>query len=312
MNSIRLVSWLKISWRRLRRLPEHALNPRVSAWRDRGRDEEFRGRRIHLFDRSGDGPLLVLLHGFPSSSYDWKPLLERESEHAVLAPDFLGFGLSEKPRDHDYTLHWQADMVEELVRRRGAATKVFFVAHDMGTSVANELMARDLEGALEMELIGGLLLNGSMVQDAASPTLGQRILRSAVGGLFSRLSSERFFRQQFGSIFSPSHPLADEEAEDQWELICADGGRTLNHKTIQYMEERFKHADRWHGAIRAWEKPLSVAWGMLDPVATGQVLDAVVALRPSAPLTRFEDIGHYPQIEDPDRVAAALQAALDA
>ena len=288
------------------------MNPRVSAWRDRGRDEEFRDRRIHVFDRDGTGPLLVLLHGFPSSSYDWNSLLEAEREHAVLAPDFLGFGLSEKPRDHDYTLHWQADMVEELVRRHGAATEVFLVAHDMGTSVANELMARDLEGSLEMELIGGLLLNGSMVQDAASPTLGQRILRSAVGGLFSRLSSERFFRQQFGSIFSPGHPLTDEEAEDQWELICADGGRTLNHKTIQYMKERFKHADRWHGAIRDWEKPLSVAWGMLDPVATGQVLDAVVALRPSAPLTRFEDIGHYPQIEDPGRVAGVLQAALDA
>ena len=174
------MSWHKTSWRRFPLLPEEALNPRVSAWRDRGRDDEFRDRRIHVFDRDGSGPLLVLLHGFPSSSYDWKLLLDRQSEHAVLAPDLLGFGLSEKPRDHDYTLHWQADMVEELVRRRGEGAEVFFVAHDMGTSVANELMARDLEGSLEMELIGGLLLNGSMVQDAASPTLGQRILRSAV------------------------------------------------------------------------------------------------------------------------------------
>jgi pimeloyl-ACP methyl ester carboxylesterase len=230
----------------------------------------------------------------------------------VLAPDFLGFGLSEKPRDHRYTLHWQADMVEELVRRHGGGKSVFFLAHDMGTSVANELMARDIEGALEMDLGGGLLMNGSMIQDAASPTIGQRILRSAVGPLFSRLSSERFFRQQFGSIFSSEHPLTAEEAEDQWELICAGGGRTLNHKTIAYMEERFKHAERWHGAIRDWEKPLSLAWGMLDPVATEAVLDAVLALRPNAPVTRFEDLGHYPQIEDPERVAAALDAALAA
>ena len=78
------------------------------------------------------------------------------------------------------------------------------------------------------------------------------------------------------------------------------------------MEERFKHADRWHGALRDWHKPLSLAWGMLDPVATEAVLDAVIALRPSAPVTRFEDLGHYPQIEDPGRVAAALQAALAA
>ena len=107
------------------------------------------GRRIHVFERDGRGPLLVFLHGFPSSSYDWRLLLELETEHAVLAPDFLGFGLSEKPRDHDYTLHWQADLVEELVRRaRRSPSQFFFVAHDMGTSVATELMARDLDGSL--------------------------------------------------------------------------------------------------------------------------------------------------------------------
>ena len=288
------------------------MNARVAAWRDRGSDEEFRGRRIHLFGRDGSGPLLLLLHGFPSSSYDWRLLLDRDTEHAVLAPDFLGFGLSEKPRDHQYTLHWQADLVEELVRRNGEERPVFLVAHDMGTSVATELMARDIEGKLEMNLTGALLLNGSMVQGAASPTIGQRILRSPLGPLMSRLSSEHFFRQQFGSIFSPDHPLTDEEADDQWALICAGGGRTLNHKTIAYMGERFKYADRWHGAIRDWSKPVSLAWGMLDPVATEAVLNAVLELRPPAPVTRFEDLGHYPQIEDPARVAAVLQGVVDA
>jgi pimeloyl-ACP methyl ester carboxylesterase len=287
------------------------LTGRVRAWRDRGVEGDFRDRRIHFFMRDGRGPLLLFLHGFPSSSYDWRALLERDTEHAALAPDFLGFGLSEKPRDHEYTLHWQADLVDELVRRQGASP-VFIVAHDMGTSVATELMARDLEGSLDMEVAGALLLNGSMVQDAASPTLGQRLLRSAVGPLFSRLSSERFFRQQFGAIFSPAHPLTDDEAEDQWALICAGGGRTLNHKTIRYMEERFRHAERWHGALRDWPKPLALAWGMLDPVATERVLEAVVELSPAASVARFEDLGHYPQIEDPRRVADVLRESLPA
>jgi pimeloyl-ACP methyl ester carboxylesterase len=286
------------------------LTSRVAAWHERGADEDFRGRRIHLFGRGGHDPLLLFLHGFPSSSYDWRLLLEDETEHAVLAPDFLGFGLSEKPRDHTYTLHWQADLVEELVPRQETAGPVFLVAHDMGTSVATELMARDLDGELEMELIGALLLNGSMVQGAASPTLAQRLLRSPLAPLVSRLSGERFFRRQFGQIFSPRHPLSEEEAEDQWALICAGGGRTLSHKTIRYMEERFRHAGRWHGALREWPKPLSLAWGMLDPVATERVLDAVLELRPRAPVRRFADLGHYPQIEDPARVAEALRGAL--
>lgn len=282
------------------------------AWRERGRSEEFRGCRVHVFGRGGREPLLLLLHGFPSSSYDWRLLLEEEQDHAVLAPDFLGFGLSEKPRDHDYTLHWQADLVEELVRRHGKGRAVFMVGHDMGTSVATEILARDLEGELEMKVSGVLLFNGSMVQGAASPTLAQRVLRSPLGPLFSRLSSERFFRAQFGSVFSPGHPLTDEEAEDQWSLICAGGGRTLNHRTIRYMAERFEHAERWHGALRDWPGPLQLAWGMLDPVATQKVLQAVRELRPQAPLTELPDLGHYPQIEDPAGLNAVLQGALDA
>ncbi len=76
------------------------------------------------------------------------------------------------------------------------------------------------------------------------------------------------------------------------------------------MEERFRYADRWHGALRDWPGRLSLAWGMLDPVATERVLDAVLELRPAATVTRFEDLGHYPQIEDPERVAGVLREAL--
>src|SRR5215813_2302294 len=113
------------------------LPSRVAAWSRSGTDLEFRERRIHLFQREGRGPLLLFLHGFPSSSYDWRDLLELDADRAALAPDFLGFGLSEKPRDHEYRLHWQADMAEELVGGAGADA-VFIVAHDMGTSVATE------------------------------------------------------------------------------------------------------------------------------------------------------------------------------
>ena len=146
------------------------LSDRVRAWRDRGRAELHRGREIHVFERPGDGPPLLLLHGFPSSSFDWRGLLDELPQRRALAFDCLGFGLSEKPRDHVYTLGWQADLATELVRERIGAEPVFVVAHDMGTSVATELLARDLRGELEFELAGALLFNGSIVLDRASLT----------------------------------------------------------------------------------------------------------------------------------------------
>lgn len=282
------------------------LTERVRAWRDRGTSEDFRGHAIHTFRQESEGPLLLLLHGFPSSSYDWVPLLELLGGRNVLAFDFLGFGLSDKPRDSDYSLFWQADLTEELVRRHGAGRPVFVLAHDMGTSVANELMARDIEGKLEMELAGILLFNGSMVLEAASPTPAQRALRSRLGPLVARLSSERFFRHQFGSVFSAAHPLSEEEAADQWSLVCHNGGRTLGHRLVSYMDQRETYAERWHGAIRDWDGALSLAWGMLDPVATTAVLAALRELRPGVAVSELPELAHYPQVEDPRAIVSLL------
>ena len=288
-----------------------ALTERVRSWQEAGETVRFRDRDIHLLRRDGDGPLLLLLHGFPSSSYDWRPVLEARSDgQALLAFDFLGFGLSEKPRDHRYGLSWQADLVEELVRRHGGGRPVFVVAHDMGTSVATELMARDIEGRLEMEMEQVLLFNGSIVLERSSPTPAQQLLRSRIGPLAARLSSKRVFRHQFGSVFSAAHPLSEEEADDQWSLICHNGGRTLGHRLVAYMDERIEHAERWHGAIRDWPGALGLAWGLLDPVATPDVLAALRELRPAVPVTELPDLAHYPQLEDPQRMAQVLRDAL--
>jgi pimeloyl-ACP methyl ester carboxylesterase len=286
-----------------------ALTERVRRWQERGERDHFRGHGIHVFRRSGEGPLLLFLHGFPSSSYDWRALLDELPERNVLAFDFLGFGLSDKPRDHRYGLGWQADLTTELVRRHGDGRPVFLIGHDMGTSVATELMARDVEGTLGWELSGVLLFNGSIVIEAASLTPAQKLLRGPLGPLAARLGSRRFFDHQFGALFSAGHPLDPAEADDQWALICHAGGRTIGHRLVHYLDERVELAPRWHGAIRDWER-LRLAWGLQDPVATTAVLAALRELHPGVPVTELPELGHYPQIEDPTRMAAIVAEAV--
>jgi pimeloyl-ACP methyl ester carboxylesterase len=286
------------------------LTERVQRWRNQGTFEDVLGRQLFVHQREGsEAPLLLFLHGFPSSSYDWRPLFELRDGQTTLAFDFLGFGLSEKPRDHTYTLAWQADAAEELVRRAGSPA-VFVVGHDMGTSVATELMARDLRGELDMEMRGAMLFNGSMLLHLAKPTLGQNLLRSRLGPLFARLTSERSFRAQFSRVFSAKHPLSADEAADQWSLIAYNEGQRIAHKTIHYMAERERFTERWHGAIRDWPKPLTLAWGLQDPVARTEVLDGLRALRPGVETIELPDAAHYPQIERPDLISAALDTAL--
>jgi pimeloyl-ACP methyl ester carboxylesterase len=285
------------------------LTNRVIDWRTRGQSERFRGHSIHVHETPGEGPPLLLLHGFPSSSYDFKTLLKELPGRRILTFDFLGFGFSDKPRDHLYSLAWQADLTEELVRRHFPGEKVFLVAHDMGTSVSTELFARDIEGKLGFGMTGAMLFNGSMVVERATLTRSQKALLSRLGPVATRLSNRWLFGREFGEIFSPSHPLSEEEADDQWSLLCHNGGRTLGDKLIHYVTERRRFHSRWHGAITNWPGKLNLAWGELDPVATTSVLDAVIALRPEVPVERLPQLGHYPQVEDPAAIAAAINRA---
>ena len=282
------------------------LTDRVEQWQRQGGYTDFRGHRIFTLSRAGEGPPLLLLHGFPSSSYDFRALLEALPGRAAHTFDLLGFGLSDKPSGHDYSLVEQADLAEAVAPEG----PVVLVAHDIGTSVATELMARAQRSESSIEIAGVLMLNGSILQDVASPTLGQRILASPAGPAFARLMSERGFRLQFGRIFSDAHPLTREEAADQWSLLQRERGTRVLPRTIRYMDERRRLAGRWHEAFADWDGPLSLAWGMRDPVATPAVLDGLRELRPGVPVQELGDAGHYPQIEDPAAVAAAVEEAL--
>lgn len=283
-----------------------ALPDAVDKWRARGENFLYRENSIHVFHRDGEGTPIVFLHGFPTSSFDWFEVIERIDRNPLLAFDFLGFGLSDKPRDHSYTLAWQADLTEALVRDEFPDSEVFICAHDMGTSVATELMARDIEGELGFGIAGILLFNGSILVDRANPTLAQKLLRSPFGSVTARLANEPFFRRQFSSVFSDGHQPSPGFLADCWALMDLNGGNRLGHKLISYMNEREVYADRWHGAIRSWDGDLSLLWGMQDPVAVPEILEGLVELRPSVEPVIFEDLGHFPQVEDPDRFTAVL------
>lgn len=286
------------------------LTERTAAWQQAGTLTHIGTHNIFVREQAGieDQSPLLFLHGYPSSSYDWRHALDKLDGHRVLLFDFLGYGLSDKPRDQVYSIQIQADVVEALADRF-ANEPVIMVSHDMGSTVATEILARDIDGRLSFKLKSALLFNASLVPERASLLWGQKLLLSRLGPLAARLTTQFAFRRQFGGIFSKEHPLSAQEAADQWSLLARRDGHRLLQRLIFYNHERVTPplADRWHGALRDWPGPLELAWAELDPICTEGVLQAVLALRPGAKVTRLPGLGHYPQLEDPDAVYAAVQ-----
>jgi pimeloyl-ACP methyl ester carboxylesterase len=282
----------------------------VRDWRDGGRLVSTGAGTIFVRSGAGEAPTVLLLHGFPSSSYDFRAMIPALGQRSWLTLDFLGFGLSDKPRAHRYSLLDQADIVQEIVAATGVGP-VTIVAHDMGTSVATELLARDLDGTLSFELQRAVLSNGSVILERASLRPIQKLLRGRLGPVVARLANRRMFIRELGRLFSAAHPLSAEEAAAQWALVSHNGGHRIAHLLTAYLDERVRYAARWHGAVRAWPKTLGFVWGLDDPVATTNVLDGLRALRPNGPVVELPGVGHYPQIETPEAFGRAAMSVLD-
>jgi pimeloyl-ACP methyl ester carboxylesterase len=264
------------------------------------------GERQVFVRRLGDGASMTLLHGFPSSSHDWAKVAPALAErHALLMPDLLGFGASEKPREHEYSLHEQADLVESLWAREGI-TETTLVVHDYAVSVAQELFARRGENRLAVDLRTVHLLNGGLYPDIhrRQPTQ-TALLDPEQGPRIGELMNEQLFTAGVAPTFAEHYDAAADSAE-MWRAMDRGDGRRIGHLLIRYVLDRERHEQRWVAALERTDVPLRFVWGMLDPVSGAHMAERISQRLPGAPLLALSDVAHWPQLEVPERVSGAL------
>ena len=180
--------------------------------------------------RLGAGSSMTLLHGFPSCSYDWATVAGPLAEHyALLLPDLLGFGASDKPTDHDYSIHEQADLVEALWAREGV-TATTIVAHDYSVTVTQELLARRAEGALAVDLIEVHLLNGGLYPDLHRPEPVQTALLDPQQG--PQISAGMTAETMAAALAPTFAPHFDQAAADADIWRATERGGVILHKLI--------------------------------------------------------------------------------
>ncbi len=292
------------------------MNRLGEAWRERGQVVSLCGRQIFTVDLPARGtelhPPLLVLHGFPTSSFDFHRVVDGLAAHRrVLLFDMFGYGLSEKP-DVAYRLTRQADIAVAFTESLGI-DRLGLLTHDIGDSVGGELLARQLEGSWDVEITGRTLSNGSIYIELAHLSAGQTLLLDLPD---QRLADDSLLDRStvlagLASTFGPEASVGDDQLAAQWKMLAHLDGHRLLPRTIRYVEKRRRDEGRFTGAIEDHPSPLTVVWGRDDPIAVVAMADRLLRARPDAGLHLLGGVGHYPMLEAPDRFLRAMGVVAD-
>lgn len=246
-------------------------------------------------------PVMIILHGYPTSSYDYYKVLPELAKHyRVIVHDHLGFGFSDKPLDYSYSLLKQADFALQLWKQLGLKKATLF-AHDYGTSVATEIIARHNAGKLDIEIEKMILCNGSIHIELSQLRTIQKLLKHKFWGKYvAKLTNYPIFRKNMRNIYFDKSKITDEELREMWNLLELNGGRKVIHKLTQYITERYEYWDRWVGGLKETQIPTKIVWAKNDPIAVPEIAELLAKEIPNNELIWMENTGHFLMLENPE------------
>jgi cis-3-alkyl-4-acyloxetan-2-one decarboxylase len=266
------------------------------------------GHRLHYLDE-GAGPPLLMLHGNPTWSFYYRDLVRGlRSRYRCVAPDHLGFGLSDKPADWSYTIAAHADNLAELVERLDLRDATL-VTHDWGGPIGY------LAAVRWPERIARLVTFNTAVSLLPLPR-ALTLLRAAVVGpvvvrglnglvraglLAAAANGRRFDRRVRAGYLAPYDSWAHRVGILRFvREIPLEPGHP-NRRLLGELDARL------HSLVN---RPHLVVWGLRDPVFHRGYLEAWRRRFPTAEVHALEDVGHWVVDEAHERVLALVREFL--
>ncbi len=242
-----------------------------------------------------DAPVILLLHGFPTSSHMFRHLIEHlGGKYRVIAPDYPGFGLSScpSPNEFDYTFDHLAGVMEKFVDALGLARYSLYV-QDYGGPVGFRLASRRPERVQAL-----LIQNANAYQEGLSPAVQQMWQLEASGGAAAMQSIVDHMLTLEGIKENYIHhaEMAESVSPDAYLLdhyfMERPGAREIQATLLGNYKANFPQYDHWHAYFRKHQPPALVMWGKHDPVFIVPGAEAYLKDLPEAQL-HVLDGGHF-------------------
>ena len=277
----------------------------VNQWYELARTYSWNGNEVRYRDY-GDGSPMLLIHGFPTAGCDWSGIgATLSGEFRLIVPDLLDYGWSKNASARTWHIHDQADMIEALLAQSGT-TECDVIAHDVGDTVAQELLARHNESSLGFSIKSLILMNGGIFPQHHRARTVQKLLLSPIGPIVAALAGKRRFMKSLAALFGPDTRPDERTSDLLWKIAIGVNGKQSLARRIRYMQDRLDNEERWVGALRDTAVRMMMINGLTDPVSGGHVCDVIEAELPQMQLARLEHIGHFPLLEDVDQCTKTI------
>lgn len=278
-------------------------------WQNKGEIISVNNRNIFVIDTininlntiENQKKTLVILHGYPTSSFDYYKVLPELSKHyRVVIHDHLGFGFSDKPLKYSYSLIEQADIALQLWKQL-SLTNVTLLAHDYGTSIATEILARQNKKQINLQIDELILCNGSMHIELSKLRTIQKLLKNKITGKWvAKLTNYTIFKKNMRNVYFDKTKATEAELKEMWLQLEQNNGRKIIHFLSNYINERYYFWHRWIVALKETNIKTKIIWAKNDPVAVAAIADLLATEIANNNLYWIKNCGHFPMLEKPE------------
>ena len=276
-------------------------------WKDSGCYFNYYGHKIFYTTNNTKKPNLLLLHGFPTSSWDYSFIWdELAKQFNLIAVDMLGFGLSDKPYNHTYSTHEQSNIIEAILKNQ-QISKLHILTHDYGNTITQELIARQIQttDSSQLEILSVCFLNGGLFPESHGHTFLQGLLAGRFGNIIRHFITKKIAQKAIAKLIGKKNKLSMMELDIIWEFISYKQGNKIAHKLLQYINERKIYRQRWVSAIQYTKIPIRLINGPEDPVSGINMIENYKLQVTMHDVILIDGIGHFPHIEAPQQVLEA-------
>lgn len=274
---------------------------------------DIQGRRLFYREAGpADAPALVLLHGFPTSSFMFRDLMPRLADgYHLIAPDHLGFGFSDAPGvdDFDYTFDALTDLTAGLLGHLGLDRYALYV-QDYGAPIGWRLALRGPEAITAIVTQNGNAYDEGFVEDFWRPVWAYQRDQSPENEQAIRQAlSLDLIKWQYVTGAPDESLVSPDTWHHDFQQVSRPGNDLVQLKLLRDYAGNSPMYPRVHEYLRAHQPPLLAVWGRNDPIFGPDGARAFARDNPKAEV-RLQDGGHFLLETALDEVAPMIREFL--